>query len=458
MDHRLPLIWLSSLEQGKRVLDALVGLLKPSSRYLVPHARVSATSADTPDDIRALLHALCAKLSVPKFGGKRLRFQHFELVEFLMGLEAADLGIEDPARKIVTLLRERYGPYRGRDNGRDGNEIDLGPKYRMVIWLVLRVVPEVFFRAAILGKIPSFGRRYRWFMRQQYLAPLQSVTFLGFAERLVEGVREPEDIDQINRLLVHAFLEDLRRAYRRRLGRIEGWRRTAYPMVLIDNVTENSAGHRLLQLVNDVRNETGRSDPLLVVCSSDKVPQAPAQEIPLPGVERDSETRRDVDPVYRDPVYRKWVGVLPGSRRARVGTAWYLPISVDDSGGSASPGPRISARRPPRWATRSVVATALGLPVLLGVGWVLWQYGGGLDCSHIPFGGQVDVRGIDGECIGYSGSRDFRFNDAPGQEALLHIQDTIFAQNDAASKLWEDNRSRPAVAVGGDRDHDVIRS
>ncbi|MGH3773943.1 MAG: hypothetical protein ACRDRW_21550 [Pseudonocardiaceae bacterium] len=61
-------------------------------------------------------------------------------------------------------------------------------------------------------------------MGQRYLAPLQSVNFLGFAERLTKGVREPEDSGQIDKLLVHAFLQDLRQAYRRRLGRIEEWK------------------------------------------------------------------------------------------------------------------------------------------------------------------------------------------------------------------------------------------
>ncbi|MGH3698430.1 MAG: hypothetical protein ACRDQY_02960, partial [Pseudonocardiaceae bacterium] len=122
----------------------------------------------------------------------------------------------------------------------------------------------MFFRAAVSGRNRVFGRRYWWFMRQQYLAPLQSVNFPGFAERLTEiaeGARQPEDIDQVDKLLVHAFLQDLRRAYARWSGRLEGWRRTAYPVVLIDNATEGSAGYRLMQLVNDVRNETGRSDP-----------------------------------------------------------------------------------------------------------------------------------------------------------------------------------------------------
>jgi hypothetical protein len=446
--HRLPLIWLNSQEDGTRVLDALVERLRTPRRYLVPHARMTAIPEGPASDIRPLLHTLCVKLAAPRFGGERLWFRHYELVEWLMGLNLSRLGSEDRARKIVTLLRRRHRPSRSQDNDRGSDKIDFGPKYRLAIWLIRRVVPEVLFRAAVSGQIPGFGRRYRWFMNQQYLAPPQSVNFLGFAERLTEGVREPEDADQIDKLLVHAFLQDLRRAYRRP-GRIEGWRRTAYPVVLIDNATKGSAGHRLLQLVNDVRNETGQRDPLLVVCSSDDVPQASTQATRLRGVEPDSGIPRNGDPVYRNAVYREWAEALPGSRRARMNTAWDLPISVahpDDGTDPTSEG--IGPRRPPWFARRSVVAAVVVALALFVIGGVDWRYGGGVGCPHTPFRGQVNVVRIDGECVGYSDSSYYRFNDQPGQENLRHVQDTIFTQNRTARDLWErGNRARPYVTL-----------
>jgi hypothetical protein len=454
-DHRLPLIWLSSRERGTQVLEALVARLRSPRRYLVPHARVEATPGRPARDIRALLRIFCAELSALRFGAERLRFRRYELVEFLMGLNLSQLSTEDRSREIVRLLRERHRR-RSQDIDRELNGIDFGSQYRLPIWLIWRVLPKAFFRAAVSGKFPGFGSRYRWFMRQQYLAPLQSVNFLGFAERLTEGVREREDVDQIDKLLVHAFLEDLRRAYRRRPWPwlIEGRRRTAYPVVLIDNATENSAGHRLLQLINEVRNETGQSDPLLVVCSSDEVPQAPNQATVRGVVEPDSGIRRNSDPVYRDAVYREWVETLPGSRRARVDTAWDLPISVTESAGLEPTFEPIGSRRPPRFARRIVVAAVAVVPVLAGIGWVGWQYGGGLDCRHWPFRGQVNIRSIGGECIGYSDSSYFRFNDEPsqknasGQEALLRSQDTIFAQNRTIRALWEDGkRRRPYITL-----------
>jgi hypothetical protein len=451
-DHRLPLIWLGSREQGTRVLEALVARLRITRRYLVPHARVEAAPGRSIRDIRALLRTLCAELAAPRFGGERLRFRRYELAEFLMGLNLSQLGTEDRSREIVTLLRDRFRR-RSQNIAQAIDGIDVEPQYRLPVWLI-RLLPRAFFRAAVSGK--GFGSRYRWFMRQQYLAPLQSVKFLSFVERLTEGVREREDADQIDKLLVNAFLEDLRRAYRRRPWPwlIEGRRRTAYPVVLIDNASENSAGHRLLQLVNEVRNETGRSDPLLVVCSSDDIPQAPTQATVRGVVEPDSGIRRNSDPVYRDDVYREWAEKLPGSRRARVDTAWDLPIAVTESDSLDLPFEPITPRRPPRFARRIVVAAIAVVPVLAGIGWAGWQYGYfGRGCSHFPFNGQVDVSILNGECIGYSDSSDFRFNDqpsqknAPGQQALLQVQDAIFAQNRTAHDNWLGNRMRPYVTL-----------
>ncbi|WP_280306435.1 hypothetical protein, partial [Nocardia neocaledoniensis] len=44
--------------------------------------------------------------------------------------------------------------------------------------------------------------------------------------------RVDENEEQVAKLLIHAFLEDLRDAYRRRIWRPSSWRRTAYPVAL----------------------------------------------------------------------------------------------------------------------------------------------------------------------------------------------------------------------------------
>jgi hypothetical protein len=120
-DHRLPLIWLNSRERGTRVLEALVTRLRTPRRYLVPHARVQATPEEPPGGIRQLLHAVCVRLAAPRFGGERLWFRHYELAEWLMGLNLSQLGTEDRAREIVKLLRGRHRR-RSRDDDLSVNE------------------------------------------------------------------------------------------------------------------------------------------------------------------------------------------------------------------------------------------------------------------------------------------------------------------------------------------------
>jgi ABC-type branched-subunit amino acid transport system substrate-binding protein len=444
-DRRLPLIWLNGGGDGTRVLGALVAQLTPPVRYRVPHAYVDMTKQDAPRDIRQLLRMVCMQLAAPRFGSERLSFRHYELVDWLMGRDLSGEASGDRARAVVALLRGRHRPFRRHNDGFDSNAFDLGPSYRLLIWLIRRVMPEMFFRTVVSGRIPGFGRRYRWFMRQQYLAPLQSVNFPGFAERLTVGVRQYEDIDQVDKLLVHAFLQDLRRAYARRL-RLEGWRRTTYPVALIDKASEGSAGYRLMQLVNDVRNETGQSDQLLVVCASEQVPQAPAK---ANVAESDSGKLLSGDPAYADEDYRKWAKKLPGSRRARVDTAWYLPISVTDSEDPDQDLRKpIGATPPPWFARRSVVGAVIVVLALFVVGGTGWKYAGVPGCPHIPFLGQVEVRSIDGQCIGYSDSNYFLFNDESGQERLRQVQNTIFEQNETVLDLWKkSNRTRPYVTI-----------
>jgi hypothetical protein len=311
---------------------------------------------DSPEGIRQLLYTLCVQLAAPSFGDERISFRHYELANWLMQQNISRNTPSDRGRIIVKLLRERHQPFWHHRDSSESDKLDLGPRYSLLIWLIRRVMPEIIFRAAVSGKIFGFGGRYRWFMRQQYMAPLQSVNFLGFAERLTEDARQPEDADQVDKLLVHAFLQDLRCAYARRPGRIEGWRRTTYPVVLINNAMEGNAGYRLIHLINNVRNETGRSDPLLVVCTSDQVSQAATKDNPVeynPGL-------INSDPAYADEDYRKWATKLSGSRRARVDTAWYLPIEVASSEeqdlDSRTP---LGAAPAPWFARRSIVGAVI---------------------------------------------------------------------------------------------------
>ncbi|MGH3779960.1 MAG: ABC transporter substrate-binding protein [Pseudonocardiaceae bacterium] len=77
-----------------------------------------------------------------------------------------------------------------------------------------------------------------------------------------------------------------------------------------------------------------------------------------------------------------------------------------------------------------------------------WEHAGVPGCWHFPFRGQVEVRSIGGQCIGYSDSSHFRFNDEPGQEKLRDVQNKIFDQNRTVRDHWEkSNRIRPYITI-----------
>ncbi|GIJ77395.1 hypothetical protein CLV64_112157 [Micromonospora phaseoli] len=199
-------------------------------RRRVPHATLDFAAQPSNFDIPMALRDLHRQLSLEAFGMARLRFQHYPLADWLMH-QGLSYGIDadDSRSTLVGRLRDRRGRGAAGEAAPTGSDA-VSLVTQVLLWLVRRVVPGAVFRMAVSGRVPVVGRQYRWFMRQQYLAPRQSVTFLGFAERLTAGWRDGEQPDQVNKLLLHAFLEDLRQAYRRRLWRPADWRRTAYPI------------------------------------------------------------------------------------------------------------------------------------------------------------------------------------------------------------------------------------
>jgi hypothetical protein len=332
------------------------------------------------------------------------------------------LALDGVPDRLERMLRERHRKRASRPD--DPNDMEataeaFGP-YQLLIMVVRRIVPNLLLRAAVSGRrLPLFGRHYRWFMRQQYLAPQQSGNFVGFAERLTEGVWQFENPEQVNKLLVHAFLEDLRRAYTRRPWRVEGWRRTAYPLLLIEDVEHGTDGCLLMQLINDVRNETGRGDPLLAICTSHEGPPPIDADghrlVELATSEPTTDERRLRE---SDAAYKKWAEALPQSRRARVQTAWNFPVVVPDAGRAEhSSGRPITPPKPPWFARRAVAVAVIVALVGSVAAWVGWE-SGGFGSTHRPFVGAIAVRSIDGECVGYSDNDGFRFNDEPGQQPL----------------------------------------
>ncbi|GAB3186124.1 hypothetical protein FHX75_16104 [Micromonospora palomenae] len=427
-DRRLPLLWLVRAAGAGDVAGLLRRFVGQGTGRRVPHAVLDPATRPGADDIPAVLRELHRQLSLEAFGTARLRFRHYPLADWLMhqtladGVDAADSG----RAALVRRLRDRRGRRSAEEPPVTG-ESGFGTALQVLLWLLRRAVPSAVFRVAVSGRVPLVGRHYRWFMRQQYLAPRQSVTFLGFAERLTAGWRDGEQPAQVDKLLLHAFLEDLRQAYRRRFWRPGDWRRTAYPVLLLDGVAVSTVGHTLVRLLNDVRNETGRNDPLLVVAVADE----PPPELPATRALREA-----------DEAYEEWAEALPETRRLRRAAAWLVVLRLAQGDVVPPPGvtPRALVAPDPPWWSRRFLPAAVVLVLLLAAGaWADRRWAP--DCHPSPTG-QVRVQMVDGECVGYSDSAGQLFNSDPGQERLRAVQRRIFAQNRAAEEVWRRSEHR----------------
>ncbi|CCF62298.1 hypothetical protein [Nocardia cyriacigeorgica] len=317
----------------------------------------------------------------------------------------------------------------------------LGATIERIALAIWAVVPIVRLWLWVSGLVPGVSREPRWFMRQRYLAPELSDSFLGFALRLTEQGRERENHEQIAKLLVHAFLSDLGEAYRRRLLRPSSWRRTAYPVALLDGVGHNGQGADLLRWINDIRNETGRFDPLVVIAAVDRAPTG--EEAASLG-----DLARPVG-ADRDPLGR-WRDTIEVRRRNRDATAWYLPLRMPDPADvpRGDLGENHLARPPaPPWAARrSVVAAVAVVPVvaLVAAAAVYVHPRNQVGCTAWPFWSGVGVAVRDGECVGYSDNARQIFADDP---ELSEMQREVFRQNAIADRIRRANPNRPMVAL-----------
>ncbi|MGW7041853.1 hypothetical protein ACWGDT_03845 [Streptomyces avermitilis] len=397
--------------------------------------------------LRVLLDEVCHGLARQRSGQPRLRFRHFSLVQWAMNtrLPPGARTDEYPAVLAAGLRAARRGADRpAADLTGLGGALDPVLQF---LWNVLTVaVPPALFRVVAGGRVPGLGRTYRWFMRQPYLRPQLSGNFLGLAERLTAGYRADEPSEQVAKLLVHAFLEDLRRSFRRRPWRPGGWRHTAYPVVQIRSWESPTASRTLLRLVEQVRDETGRLVPVLLVHVAGRPDGGP-----VPSAPADALRMTDLHAIDRN----QWAPVSYRSRLARRTSAPTARVrgrrrlwADGEADAERVPASAVVTAPAPPWFSRPVVIVTACL--LLFVPGAVWsgRYLGIPGCLHRPFAADVVVRDVGGECIGFSDGAALTFNNQPGQENLHYIQERIFAQNRDARKAWEESgRRRPYVTV-----------
>jgi ABC-type branched-subunit amino acid transport system substrate-binding protein len=456
-----------------RIPHALYSLPDDSLLDLAPGDAVPPPTAGDVSKVRDILFALSRELGSgrnSRFG--RTRFHQFGLVYWLMD-QPLTAESKDPDRLLRERLRERDIMARPDERILAATAEGVSSVVAIPAWFrrLLAVVPPLWFSLKVSGRLPLVGRSYRWFLKgQPNLAPQDPGTFIGFAERLTRDNYPKEDPEQVMRLLVNAFLEDLRRAYGRWIWRLGGARRMTYAVVLLDCITRANGGYRLLKLINDVRNETGAFDPLLVISGSQKVPPYAVE----PGVTNPDDGVRDA--ADADEGYEAWRHQFSRDSRRRAPTAWYLPIRIPDPG--PDPGTLVGEARqeayrrqgrarqelaamgdfiidrPPLWSRRWVPGLAvLALTATLavtGFGYRQRHSDYRLDyqqhhCGELPGSPGADwLMMMDSECIGVSdGSHVFQ----PTNLLLDAVEQKVHEQNVAAVAQHQVSPGRPYLTL-----------
>lgn len=371
----------------------------------------------------------------PDVRGPRLRFERLALLQWLMDL-TVDPNDHHPDRTMRLLLREHSLA------NRLGHWIRLADEqtapdtwwWRASLWL-LRLLTTAAFRVAVTGRVPVLSGRYRWFLRQPFLAPGLSGTFVRFATRLTAAEWQNEDQESVQLLLTHAFLEDLRRAYRLRFWQVWRRRETVYPVLLVDNADDDNGGLALLESINAVRNQTGLFDPLLVIAARVPTEAETAKTYSFPYVASNA-----VD------AHKDWRSALRRDQRQRRETAWFLTIRIPpekQSENAWSPINTFPRRvRPAWWLSRWI---RIGVPVVviaLAAGTALWWRDAQWE-RHCGSRNR-DVIWTGSECVGIS---DGSFSFLPSDEAFRKAEVVIADQNRRAEELHRSNPGRPFITI-----------
>ncbi|MFE3174035.1 hypothetical protein ACFXPA_01300 [Amycolatopsis sp. NPDC059090] len=379
----------------------------------------------------------------------RLRFRLFTLVDQLMAKRFPD-GETDTEAILLRELQENglLVRFRSAIDSVSRELVPQHPAWRFPL-LLLRWLTIGFFRLAVTGRVPGLSGRYRWFLRQPHLAPEMSGSFVRFAMRLTDGEWQHESPQYVSRLLVNAFLEDLRREYRLRPWQFWRRRRMTYPVLLLDEVGPANGGYRLLDLINEVRNQVGLFDPLLVVSASQAPPPDAAP----------SEDRPKYYAADSADAYRVWQNRLSADRRARRPTAWYLPIGLDAphtetektevrkrmlalgehydlSGGRA---------RAAWWTTRWVRAGVPAVVLALVAGFAAVRYQSFLD-SHCGTSSEWLAR-VDDQCVGVSDGTFTLFSPLDKEGTIQQVEAVIADQNRRAEELHRQHPERPYITL-----------
>ena len=424
-----PIIVCVQPERDPTLLSSVAKMLAPDEQHRIPHAMVTVAGAGGgADEVIALRELLCQlvdELAMKRGGG--YPFPHFLLVHWLMD-QKIDGATPNRVKEVRRRLRHRaLNPLALPDDV----AADVLPGWVRALGFLLT---PLYFRVLQSGTVPRFGRRYRWFLRRQpNLAPKLHRSFFDLAERLVDGQWQRENAEQVRRLLVNAFLEDLRRSFRG-IGWVRRYR-TTVPIVLLDNLTMAGGGETFVRTVGAVRNESGVYDPLLLVTAGSAVPGF---------VDLQPETVPPGDP--DESLLDRWRERLPGARRKRDEVAWIIVGRLPRGGIPPSRRP-LEPGRPP-WLRRRWVAAALAAAVIGGYAWAGYAHSATTCGRGFTWLGvepvASDVTRVDDACIGVTDGSDGRL---PYGTVLGDVAQKINEHNERALEVHDEQPERPLVTL-----------
>ncbi len=445
-----PLVCLVRDEAAREILPAVHERIRSGLAAAVDQQGLDAASpppthelppatAEDVEQVRALLGLLAEKLGRARDRSQRIRrFRRFALVAWLMEQNPSSDDFDPEARDRVMrdLLRSRER-YQIPDIPND-----LG----VPAWLRAVAIPltALLYRARISGRVPLLSGHYRWFVRRDSLAPRLAGAMPSVAAELT-AVAWRDQPNTTLLFLVNSFMEDIRAAYRGPVKRFVGVRRTTCCLLLISNITRRNGGYQLLRAINEVRNLTRLSDPLLVLTESQRQPPFADPPDSLPSV-----TRAQVE-------FDAWTENIVHEQKTKQPVAWFLSMRVPtvpenpeelrdlraDLVATEKNNPIVAPREPHyRKAARLVSIAVVFAAVVLGYGrWSHAHCGNGLSWPGL----RPTVSWVANECIGVSDDPTVLFS--PLDEPTRQLAHQVKGLNDEVQARHGEQASRPVVTL-----------
>jgi ABC-type branched-subunit amino acid transport system substrate-binding protein len=310
-DPPLPLVCVTGGSYASVAVEALVG----SFQNGVPFARAEdagngeGAEDDPHRELLKLVEALAAEMGKP-VNGSLLPPPRFPLAQFVIwareqchgrpeGFEGdwpprfrTNAGYGEFKHQFRRWQRSKYGSeHRTRTSADFAARAAVAwvPVGTLAIWLagtktelipwdnLVALVPWAVGLAVMLigtvfqGLMSITGSLfYRSFRRQPYLTRRRFERLPHYALRVANA-----EAAEVERLLVHALLRDLREAYKKRLLPWPNWGRECYGLLVLKITDPRGVRARFLRLMEETTGETGLLPPLVVVASVPEVAPRP---------------------------------------------------------------------------------------------------------------------------------------------------------------------------------------